>query len=200
MVHDTARLLPGKPVLIVAHGAALLGAEQFTLTITRFLQETGRAVHVTVPEDGPLQARLEALPAQVTVINTPWWCGARRNPLIATMRLLAVLFSLPTWVRLMVTIRPSFVWTQSAVIPSAALVARILGIRHVWLVQETVLTNRSLSSSLPRSAILRIIGRRCQVVEATCPSASSWVKTSRGVRKPRVCRGRSLSSSAMALR
>lgn len=43
-----------------------------------------------------------------------------------------------------------------------------------------------------------IVGR-CQAVEAT-ESVSSLVKTSRGVRKPRTARGRSLSSSAMASR
>jgi len=41
--------------------------------------------------------------------------------------------------------------------------------------------------------------RRCQVVEATV-LVSSFVNASRGVRKPRTARGRSLSSSAMALR
>ena len=40
---------------------------------------------------------------------------------------------------------------------------------------------------------------RCQVVEATV-LVSSFVNASRGVRKPRTARGRSLSSSAMALR
>ncbi len=41
--------------------------------------------------------------------------------------------------------------------------------------------------------------RQCQAVEAT-ESVRSLVKTSRGVRNPRIARGRSLSSSAMASR
>ncbi len=45
----------------------------------------------------------------------------------------------------------------------------------------------------------RIRHGRCQAVEAT-ESLRSLVKTSRGVRKPRMARGRSLSSSAMASR
>lgn len=41
---------------------------------------------------------------------------------------------------------------------------------------------------------------RCQVVLATWPVARMRWKTSRGVRNPRLWRGRSLSSSAIALR
>ena len=51
---------------------------------------------------------------------------------------------------------------------------------------------RVLSSNLRK-------GGQCQAVEAT-ESVRSLVKTSRGVRNPRIARGRSLSSSAMASR
>jgi hypothetical protein len=45
-----------------------------------------------------------------------------------------------------------------------------------------------------------VIDGRCQSVVATGASRSCRLKTSRGVRNPRVWRGRSLSSSAIALR
>ena len=49
--------------------------------------------------------------------------------------------------------------------------------------------------------VVRLFAGRCQAVEATggSPWSRRW-KDSRGVRKPRAWRGRSLSSSAMAVR
>jgi glycosyltransferase involved in cell wall biosynthesis len=84
--------------------------------------------------------------------------GRRFSLAVGLVRLLQAAASIPRYRRYLARTRPDLVVTNSVVVPAAAVAARLTRIRHVWLVQESLLTNPSLRSALPRRTIARLVG------------------------------------------
>lgn len=146
-------------LLFVSHSADLMGAELSLVSLVReAVHAGGHQVTVALPADGPLRAELAGAGAAVVVLPTRLWMGRRYNVVVGLVRLLQAAASVPRYRRYLARTAPDLVVTNSAVVPAAAVAARIAGIRHVWLVQESLLTNPSLRSALPRRVIARMIG------------------------------------------
>ncbi|MFV2013201.1 MULTISPECIES: glycosyltransferase [unclassified Micromonospora] len=147
-------------VLFVSHSADLMGAERSLLALVgEAVRARGHQVTVTVPGDGPLRAQLAAAGADVVVLPTRLWMGRRYGPAVGAVRLLQALASVPRYRRLLHRTRPDVVVTNSAVVPAGAIAARMSQVPHVWVVRESLLSNPSLRSVLPRAAIARLIAR-----------------------------------------
>lgn len=147
-------------LLFASHSADLLGAERSLIPLVQTAaQVRDHRVTVTVPADGPLCAELTAAGATVVVLPTRSWMGKRFNLVVGSIRLVQALLSVPRYRRLLDQLRPDVVVTNSAVLPAPALAARRLGLPHLWLVQESLLTNPSLRSALPRTSVARFIVR-----------------------------------------
>ncbi|MFK3981410.1 glycosyltransferase family 4 protein [Micromonospora sp. NPDC050397] len=145
-------------ILFISHSADLMGAELSLPPVVReAVRVRGHRVTVTVPAEGPLCAELTAAGAAVVVLPTSLWMGRRFNPVVGGIRLLQALSSFPRYRRYVARSKPDLVVTNSVVVPAGAFAARRNRIRHVWLIQESLLTNPSLRSALPRPTIARII-------------------------------------------
>ncbi|MBO0869919.1 MAG: glycosyltransferase family 4 protein, partial [Micromonosporaceae bacterium] len=147
-------------LLFVSHSADRMGAELGLLALVRAaVREHGHDVTATVPADGPLCTELAAAGARVVVLPTRSWMGRRYNPVVGAVRLVQALASVPRYRRYLARTRPDVVVTNTAVVPAGALAARWAAVPHVWVVQESLLTNPSLRSVLPRRLIARLIAR-----------------------------------------
>ncbi|WP_433609662.1 glycosyltransferase family 4 protein [Dactylosporangium sp. CA-139114] len=145
-------------ILLVSHSSDLMGAELSVLpVVSEAVGNRGHRVTVTVPGEGPLTPRLAAAGADVEVLPTKLWMGRRFNPVVGSVRLLQAALSAPGYERYVSRLRPDLVVTNSAVIPAGAVAARRAGIPHVWVVHETLLTNPSLRSALPKRTLTRMI-------------------------------------------
>jgi glycosyltransferase involved in cell wall biosynthesis len=145
-------------LVFVSHSADLMGAELGLVSLVgEAVKARGHEATVLVPRDGPLVAELTNVGAKVVVLPTWQWMGRRYNPVVGSVRLLQAAASVPHYRRYLGGARPDLVFTNSAAVPAGAVAARLAGIRHVWLVQESLLTNPSLRVGLPRRAIARII-------------------------------------------
>ena len=117
----------------------------------------GHRVTVVTPEDGPLCGELRSADAEVVVLPTRLWMGRRFNLAVGSVRLLQAATSVPRYRRFVARLRPGVVVTNSAVVPAASFAARLTGLPHVWVVRESLLTNPSLRSALPRRMVARTI-------------------------------------------
>ncbi|MGC4894581.1 glycosyltransferase family 4 protein [Micromonospora sp. DT31] len=148
-------------LLFVSHSAELMGAERSLVALVReAAQVRGHRITVTLPAAGPLESELTAAGAAVTVLPTRLWMGRRHLGPVGVLRSVQALASVPRYRRFLRRARPDLVVTNSAVVPAGAIAARLAGVRHVWTVRESLLTNPSLRSALPRRTIARIIAAR----------------------------------------
>lgn len=154
-------------ILFVSHSADLMGAERSLLALVReAVQARGHRVTVALPADGPLHAEVAGLGADVAILPTRLWMGRRHNLGVGTARLLQAAASVARYRRHVARARPDVVVSNSAVVPAGAFAARMAGVPHVWVVRESLLTNPSLRSALPRPAIARTIARLADGVVA----------------------------------
>jgi glycosyltransferase involved in cell wall biosynthesis len=153
-------------VLFASHSAQLFGAERSLLALVREAALRGHRVTVVTPEDGPLCGELRGAGAEVVVLPTRLWMGRRFNLAVGSVRLLQAAASVPRYRRFVARVRPGVVVTNSAVVPAASFAARLTGLPHVWVVRESLLTNPSLRSALPRRTVARAIARLADGVVA----------------------------------
>lgn len=137
-------------VVLASHLAGLEGgAELSLLQLAVGLKEDGRVDPVvTVPSDGSFAAALRANSIRSCVLPTPWWAYAPYNHDLSgsSARLGAViggsrhmlLFAqhVRHWMRWLRAERPDVVLTSTATIPTPALASAVVGIPHVWWLQE----------------------------------------------------------------
>ncbi|GIH04542.1 glycosyl transferase [Rhizocola hellebori] len=145
-------------VVFVSHSSGLLGAERSLLALVREAAGVrGHSVTVLTPDHGPLCDRLTAAGAEVVVLATRLWMGRRHNAVVGGLRTFQAATSVPRYWRYLRRHRPDLVVTNSAVVPAGALAARLAGVRHVWVVRESLLSNPDLRSAMPRRMVARAI-------------------------------------------
>jgi glycosyltransferase involved in cell wall biosynthesis len=124
-----------KRILYVHSSADIYGASRSLLRLTGALDRNRFEPFVVLPEDGMLKTRLEALGVP-TSIEPSLAIISRYERLAAT-----VLHRLPiSTIRLLRLIRSlgiDLVHTNSGVIISAAIAAKLAGVPHVWHVRES---------------------------------------------------------------
>lgn len=146
-------------LVALGHSADLMGAELTMLAVVREAVARGHRVTAVTPVDGPLKQALEAAGAATEIIPTRSWMGRRHNLAVGGLRTLQALWSVPGYRAFLRRVRPDVVYTNSVVTPAGALAAKRLGLPHVWMVQESLLTNPTLRSALPRTRVARSVGR-----------------------------------------
>ncbi|MFL5963670.1 MAG: glycosyltransferase family 4 protein [Gaiellaceae bacterium] len=126
-------------VVWFSHSSGLGGSEIGLLEAAEGLRQRAIHIHVVLPAEGPLLARLEKSRIPFTIVPYPWWThdpdspsNARRLHLTAHLR--------PTlWLRLarvMRTIKPQLVVTNTSTIVVGAVTARLFRLPHIWYVRE----------------------------------------------------------------
>ncbi len=125
-------------ILYVANVSDMYGASRSLLRLTSRLVKDGHDVEVILPDDGPLRLRLDEAGVR-TMIHTDLPILARRNlrtPLECLRWLWQVVTStirLTTHIR---ASRPDIVHTNTAVLVSSGLAAKLCGTPHVWHMRE----------------------------------------------------------------
>jgi glycosyltransferase involved in cell wall biosynthesis len=148
-------------ILFVSHSAGMLGAERSLVEIVSEALSHGRhEVIVAVPRPGPLAATCSALGARIVVHRVYSWLGRWHAVWpVGIWRLLQIAYRRWADDRLLDAVGPEVVVTNTAVVPGVALAARRKGIRHVWIVRESLGTNRQLRSLVGQRVIARTIVR-----------------------------------------
>ena len=124
-------------ITFVSHSAKLGGAEISLCELVAGLKRLGAAeATVILPHGGPLAERLEGAGATVVRLSNYGWATIRPTRLpVLVMAALDVASVLRLSVRF-ARHRPDLVVTNSLINPSGALAARMVGVRHLWLVNE----------------------------------------------------------------
>ena len=125
-------------ILYVANTSDLYGASRSLLRLTSRLAKDGHEVEVILPDDGPLRPRLDGAGVR-TLIHTDLPILARRN--LRTPRACLHWFWQVVTSTILLTAhirasRPDIVHTNSAVLVSSGLAAKLCGTPHVWHVRE----------------------------------------------------------------
>jgi glycosyltransferase involved in cell wall biosynthesis len=146
-------------LVALGHSADLMGAELTMLAVVTEAVARGHRVTAVLPVDGPLRHQLSTAGATVEILPTRSWLGRRHNLVVGGVRTAQAMLSVRRYRRLLADLMPDVVYTNSVVTPAGALAARRLGLPHVWMVQESLLTNPTLRSALPRSSVAKAVGR-----------------------------------------
>jgi len=125
-------------ILFAANTTDLYGASRSLLRLASRLAQEGQDVEVILPGDGPLRGRLDEAGIR-TLIHTDLPILARRNLRTPRAYLHWLGQVVTSTIRLTAHIRatrPDIVHTNSAVLVSPALAAKLCGTPHVWHVRE----------------------------------------------------------------
>lgn len=147
-------------VVIVSHSAMLAGAERSLLALAESLgRYDADEVVVVLPRRGPLIGKLQQLDPTPQVVVSPMhlWAGRRHSHLVGLIRLVQCVMELPRLCVRLWRLDPDVIVVNSSVVPTPMVAAKLLRVPLVVIVRETLLTNSSLNSFLPRRAICCII-------------------------------------------
>lgn len=125
-------------VAVVMNSSYQGGSELAMAETISCLHEAGYAVHVIMPDEGPLRDKLVGQCTAITIINHNWWM--QKPPILSAVRrawfLKGYLLSASAMARYFRAHHISLVITNSVAIPSGALAARMASLRHVWYLHE----------------------------------------------------------------
>jgi len=124
-------------VLFVHHTSDLYGASRSLWRLSSRLRAEGHRVIAVLPSDGPLGSELSA--SGVTVVHSsfmPALHGREFNLAGVSKLLLRLPVSVIWFIRLIRRHQVSLVHTNSAVILSSGIAARLTGTPHVWHIRE----------------------------------------------------------------
>jgi glycosyltransferase involved in cell wall biosynthesis len=170
---------PAARVLFVSHSADLYGAERSLLSVVKGLKERGSVDPlVLVPRRGPLLERLAAAGVAVRVERFRWWAGPRGERFVRGLVRFTANWSAAR--RIAASLRLlhlDLVYSNTLVCPLGALLARRLGLPHVWHFREFVEEDFGLRFDLGRRAAMALVRRSADLV--LCNSQAVMAKFAR---------------------
>lgn len=175
-------------LMFVSHSSELFGAEQSLLEIVREARHRGHEVMVLLPKAGPLASLMREAGAEVAFCPTYAWMGTWHRTPLGVVRLLQARLAVRQHQQLQRKYKPDYVVSNSSVIPSPAWAAKATRIPHVWIVRESLQSNATLKSALPKSRIAGQIGRLSVQVFVVSEFVESQVRSLGGIQTDReVC-------------
>lgn len=159
----------------------MAGGERSLLRLVGHLDRSRFDPIVVLPKAGPLNDELLRLGVPVFRRRYAWWI-ARTNPWpLFLVRLCVTLLGLPALVRLGRRLRPDVVYTNSLVVPSGAILARLLRVPHVWHDREIWPTS-TLNSPIPTHTLFSLILRLSDRVIAPSRACAAQFQASQKVK------------------
>ncbi len=130
---------PSKPVVALILNSQYPGGSELALVETAHgLHNLGYNLQIILPEDGPLTAYLKPYATGLHFVNNNWWASGK--PIMSLMRRLWFIKGYYTAAERMVKIfmaeNVSIVLTNSVVIPTGAVAAKMAKLKHVWYLHE----------------------------------------------------------------
>ena len=160
-------------VLFVSHSSGMTGAERSLLELVdELITDYWLMATVLCPDTGPLTESLRDIGASVCVSSYGWW-SAQTVRADAEVHIAADMRSIVRLLPLFQTINADIVWTQTMVIPWGAVIAFLLGKRHLWSICEYGEKDHNLKFFLPFKDILHFLERSSDFLFAGSPSLLS---------------------------
>ena len=147
--------------VFACHGATSAGAERTLVSLARAAADRGDEVTFVVPRDGPVVALVEAEVPTAEVVRCPtqWWMGIDHTGIMGLLRLVQGLLHVVGWVALLRRVRPDRVVVGASVAPAPLAAARLLRVPVATILGESIRTNPTLRSVLPKTLIVRCLHR-----------------------------------------
>ncbi len=136
-------------VLFVSHSEKLNGAERSLLILLNKIDKGHFKPIVVLPKSGPLEKEIKKLNIKVYKIKCPWWFRQRKKFILLIFRIVYnTIFETIALFKLNHVIRKekiNIVYTNSLVVFSGALSARLFKVPHIWHIREILINNPDLS-------------------------------------------------------
>lgn len=149
-------------VAFVSHSAERAGAEQSMVALIGVMLLRDHIVEVWLPRDGPLRRDLIGVgvpPGSIRFGSNHWWMSRRGWGLVGLVRLVQVLIDTASFIARLRRNRPEVLVVNSSVAPAALIAGHVLGIPTVTIIRESLRTNPTLRSILPKTWIAAVIAR-----------------------------------------
>ena len=148
-------------VAIIGHSSELAGAELSLLFCVKRMVAQGFQVHVLLPKQGPLSQKIVELKSDVNIHYLPlrWWMGKRQRYVIGAIRTVQSLWDTFGVLILLRKLRPQVAVTISSVTPAPLIASKILGIPNILTLGESLNSNPTLKSFLPKKFITWLIDK-----------------------------------------
>jgi glycosyltransferase involved in cell wall biosynthesis len=148
----------------ISHRGGLAGAELSLVEGVRALAPRGVAVEAVLPWPGPLEGRLQAAGAHVTLVPQARWVSDRRRPFGVTWRLSRNVRSLRPLVRALRASGADLVVTNTITAPLGAFAARLARLPHVWYLHEYGTPEHGVRFDFGRRTSLALVRRLSDAV------------------------------------
>lgn len=121
-------------VSFLSHSAVKCGAELALLDLIEGLTARGVLCHVFLPGEGELTSHLRGMPVSLSLAPLPRWASAKNIQNFYPEKAIGV--SCAEIAHELSLIRPDIVYTNTGVINQGSVVAKLLGVPHVWHIHE----------------------------------------------------------------
>ncbi len=124
-----------KTIVFFSHSSGFGGAEKYLLELASVLQKD-HLIIVILPEHGILNDKLLTLGVQTHIYAYSWWLNPK-HPLITRWNRYTKTWLQALWISPKIrALGPDIVVTNTSAIAIGAIVARIIGISHIWNIHE----------------------------------------------------------------
>jgi glycosyltransferase involved in cell wall biosynthesis len=151
-------------VVWISHRGGLAGAERSLLEGVRGLVGRGVQVEAVLPWPGPLEERLRATGASVTLVPHARWMSPHRRPADVVRRLARNVRVLRPLVRMLEASGADLVVTNTITAPLGAFAARLAKLPHVWYLHEYGVEEHGVRFDLGRRRSIALIDRLSDAV------------------------------------
>jgi glycosyltransferase involved in cell wall biosynthesis len=155
-------------VCFAFHGVQTVGAERSLLALAEAARAAGDSVTLVVPRHGVLDELIaEKLPGvAVHYCPTQWWMGDRHVGVRGVLLTVQSLLHTWGWRKALRTLRPDTVIVGSTVAPAPLVAARLTRTPVALLLSESIRTNPTLRSVVPKPLVIRLLHRLATVTVA----------------------------------
>lgn len=139
------------------HSADTAGAERSLLNVLRFIAERGHEIEVWLPGPGPLVDQLERIAGPAVRLHrrsNHRWMSRRGTGVVGLVRLAQAAVDTVGFARDLHRVRPDLLVVNTSVTPAPLAAGALLRIPTVVIVRESLQTNPTLRSLLPKSVIV----------------------------------------------
>lgn len=144
------------------HSADTAGAERSLLNVLGVIAERGHEIDVWLPCSGPLVERLEGIDGAAVRLHrrsSHRWMSRRGSGLVGLVRIAQAGLDTAGFVRDLRRVQPDLLVVNTSVTPAPLAAGALLRIPTVVIVRESLQTNPTLRSLLPKSMIVAALAR-----------------------------------------
>jgi len=121
-------------ICFFSHSAHLGGSERSLLELVKDLKSKEILCHVFLPENGPLEDELKKIAVSYEVVDYRWWTLQENEDKRDVVK--GINEQSMSLIERVAKLNPNLIYTNTSVVNVGAIIAKELGIPHVWHVRE----------------------------------------------------------------